>query len=66
MYTVTISMLIHGQDVTIELERDNGDDAIQWHVKQALDESGKRVLLTKSQKTEAIKRAGHGEDETGR
>lgn len=64
--TVTISLRVYERDITVELEPDESDSAVMWHVKQALDEAGRKVLLTKSQKAEAIRLAGAGVDETGR
>lgn len=65
-YSVTVNLHLKDQDVLVELEPDMGDSAELWHVAKALGEDGRPVLLTKSEKDEAIKLARVGADETGR
>lgn len=66
-YSVTVNLKHKDRgDVAVELEPDMGDSGELWHVAQAIGEDGKTVLLTKSEKNEAIKLAQLGVDETGR
>ena len=61
--TATLTVMRGAHYLTVVCTYTN---AYGWVVDAAIDEFGNRVVLTRQEQAEAIRRASVGEDETGR